>query len=114
MEQSKTEQKICPNCGCFIGGPVGYEQDDDEYCCEPCATGVGLCDCDGEKAYTGENVSPTEYRVQCPLCFQEFDKPDEFAKMPRHTYKKDGKDLDCPGSFETGMPIVTPLGPPNH
>jgi len=51
MEQAQSEQKICPNCGCFIGGSVGYEQDDVLFCCEPCATGVGLCHCkDEEKA----------------------------------------------------------------
>ena len=48
-EEIEPGQKICPNCGCFIGGSVGYEQDDVTYCCKSCATGVGLCTCESDE-----------------------------------------------------------------
>jgi hypothetical protein len=38
-----TEQ-ICPVCGCSIGDE-SYEKDGVTYCCEPCATRSGQCDC---------------------------------------------------------------------
>ena len=38
-----TEQ-ICPVCGCSIGDEA-HEKDGVKYCCEPCATPVGQCDC---------------------------------------------------------------------
>ncbi|MFC1954339.1 hypothetical protein ACFLVZ_00750 [Chloroflexota bacterium] len=59
-------------------------------------------------------MSENEFRVQCPNCLEEFDKPDEFSKIPRHDFKKAGKTLDCPGSFTLGVPVITPLGPPKH
>jgi len=59
-------------------------------------------------------MSEEEFRVQCPFCLEEFDKTSEFAKLPRHDFKKTGKVLDCPGSFAFGSPIKTPSGPPKH
>jgi len=59
-------------------------------------------------------MSSDEYKVQCPYCFEEFDKPDEFSRLPRHDYKKPDRPLDCPGSFTIGVPIITPPGPPKH
>jgi hypothetical protein len=38
-----TEQ-LCPVCGCTIVGG-GYEKEGIKYCCEPCATGSGPCQC---------------------------------------------------------------------
>ena len=38
-----TEQ-LCPVCGCTIVGE-GYEKKGVKYCCEPCATGGGPCEC---------------------------------------------------------------------
>ena len=38
-----TEQ-LCPVCGCTIVG-AGYEKEGVKYCCEPCATTSGACDC---------------------------------------------------------------------
>ena len=38
-----TEQ-LCPVCGCTIVGE-GYEKKGVKYCCEPCATGSGPCEC---------------------------------------------------------------------
>ena len=38
-----TEQ-LCPVCGCTIVGE-GYEKEGVKYCCEPCATGSGPCEC---------------------------------------------------------------------
>jgi hypothetical protein len=49
LEEAEMEQKICPNCGCFVGGNVGFEQDELVYCCEPCATGERLCTCQAEE-----------------------------------------------------------------
>jgi hypothetical protein len=38
-----TEQ-LCPVCGCVIVGK-GYKKKGIKYCCEPCATGSGPCEC---------------------------------------------------------------------
>ena len=38
-----TEQ-LCPVCGCTIVG-AGYEKEGVKYCCEPCATSGGPCEC---------------------------------------------------------------------
>jgi hypothetical protein len=37
-------EELCPVCGCTIEGQ-GYEKDDVRYCCEPCASGRGPCEC---------------------------------------------------------------------
>ena len=37
-------EQICPVCGCTIIGEA-CEKDGVKYCCEPCATGAGQCDC---------------------------------------------------------------------
>jgi hypothetical protein len=36
--------QLCPVCGCTIGDEV-YEKEGGTYCCEPCATGKGQCEC---------------------------------------------------------------------
>ena len=38
-----TEQ-LCPVCGCTIVGG-GYEKEGVKYCCEPCSTSSGSCEC---------------------------------------------------------------------
>lgn len=37
-------ERICPVCGCVIEG-TGYEKGGVTYCCEPCASGNGACEC---------------------------------------------------------------------
>ncbi|MDY6918074.1 MAG: metallothionein [Chloroflexota bacterium] len=37
-------EQLCPRCGCPIGQD-GYELGGVTYCCEPCATGSGPCEC---------------------------------------------------------------------
>ncbi|MFH0768228.1 MAG: hypothetical protein V1932_01515 [Chloroflexota bacterium] len=38
-------EQICPVCGCTINPDEGYEKEGITYCCEPCATGEGQCEC---------------------------------------------------------------------
>ena len=37
-------EQICPTCGCHISGE-GHEKEGMVYCCEPCATTSGACEC---------------------------------------------------------------------
>ena len=37
-------EELCPVCGCVIVGK-GYKKKGIKYCCEPCATGSGPCEC---------------------------------------------------------------------
>ncbi len=39
-----TEQ-LCPVCGCAIVDDEVEEKEEVKYCCEPCATGQGQCEC---------------------------------------------------------------------
>ena len=43
-KEVKMTEQLCPVCGCTIVGE-GYEKDGVKYCCEPCATDGGPCDC---------------------------------------------------------------------
>ncbi|MFC1953696.1 hypothetical protein ACFLWR_06185 [Chloroflexota bacterium] len=45
----KMGKNVCANCGCIIGGGVGYEPEETNYLCEPCANGEGLCEPDPEE-----------------------------------------------------------------
>jgi hypothetical protein len=38
-------EQICPVCGCTVAPSQSFEKDGQVYCCEPCATGVGQCQC---------------------------------------------------------------------
>jgi len=44
----KMGQNVCANCGCIIGGSVGYDPEEPVFLCEPCANGEGLCEPDSE------------------------------------------------------------------
>jgi hypothetical protein len=37
-------EELCPVCGCSIVGG-GHQKGGVKYCCEPCATGSGPCQC---------------------------------------------------------------------
>ena len=39
-------EQLCPVCGCTITPDEAYEKEGVMYCCEPCATGQGQCECD--------------------------------------------------------------------
>jgi hypothetical protein len=39
------KEELCPVCGCTIFPGEGYEREGVMYCCEPCATGKGQCEC---------------------------------------------------------------------
>ena len=43
-KEGKMTKQLCPVCGCAIVG-AGYEKEGVKYCCEPCATGSGTCQC---------------------------------------------------------------------
>jgi hypothetical protein len=43
-KEGKMVEQLCPVCGCTIVGK-GYEKEGVKYCCEPCATGGGSCEC---------------------------------------------------------------------
>lgn len=38
-------EQLCPVCGCIIIPDKAYGKEQIMYCCEPCATGVGQCEC---------------------------------------------------------------------
>ena len=38
-------EQICPVCACTIIPNKTYEKEGVTYCCEPCATGQGQCEC---------------------------------------------------------------------
>lgn len=38
-------EQICPVCGCTIVPDEAYDREQVTYCCEPCGTGVGQCEC---------------------------------------------------------------------
>ena len=38
-------EQLCPNCGCNIVEDKSFENEGILYCCEPCATGNGSCEC---------------------------------------------------------------------
>lgn len=38
-------EQLCPVCGCTITPGEAYEKEGVMYCCEPCATGEGQCEC---------------------------------------------------------------------
>jgi len=37
-------EQICPVCGCSVADEA-YEKEGLKFCCEPCATTAGQCDC---------------------------------------------------------------------
>ena len=39
-------EQLCPVCGCTVVPDEAYEKEGVVYCCEPCATGQGQCECD--------------------------------------------------------------------
>jgi hypothetical protein len=43
-KEEKMVEQLCPVCGCTIV-KEGYEKEGVKYCCEPCATGGGSCEC---------------------------------------------------------------------
>ena len=38
-------EQLCPVCGCTIIPDETYEKEGVKYCCEPCATSQGQCEC---------------------------------------------------------------------
>ena len=46
----KMGKNVCANCGCIIGGSVGYEPEETVFLCESCADGEGLCEADSKDA----------------------------------------------------------------
>ncbi len=38
-------EQLCPVCGCTITPDEAHEEEGVMYCCEPCTTEQGQCDC---------------------------------------------------------------------
>lgn len=38
-------EQLCPVCGCTVVQDEAYGKERVLYCCEPCATGQGQCEC---------------------------------------------------------------------